>query len=140
MLNTQHHTHLTRAGERLVGGVLVLDQPGLHSKTLTGKKERRGRVGRREEMTRTWFQRKTGVGKNTGDGKVRQGRGKGKKTGAERAQGKAGGRPRPAQTGRRCQEEATLQDCWCMLKVLTMPSVTSRPERSTRYSASRLVK
>lgn len=34
----------------------------------------------------------------------------------------------------------TLQDCWCMLKVLTMPSVTSRPERSTRYSARRLVR
>ena len=38
------------------------------------------------------------------------------------------------------QEAATLQDCWCMLKVLTMPSVTSRPERSTKYSASRLVR
>lgn len=34
----------------------------------------------------------------------------------------------------------TLQDCWCMLKVLTMPSVTSRPERSTRYSARRLLR
>lgn len=67
MLNTQHHTNLTGAEERMVGGLLVPGQSGLHSKTLTGNKERGGGVGRREEMTRKGSQRKTGVGKNTGD-------------------------------------------------------------------------
>lgn len=50
------------------------------------------------------------------------------------------GRPRPEKALAGSRDAATLQDCWCMLKVLTMPSVTSRPERSTRYSASRLVR
>lgn len=93
-------------------------------------------------MTRKEYQRKEGVGKNTGDEEESNAElwGKGKGLGAGGGHGKACRRPRPAQTRRRSQEEATLQDCWCMLKVLTMPSVTSRPERSTRYSASRLVK
>lgn len=44
MLNTQHHIHATGAGERMVGGLLVPGQPGLH-KTLTGKKGEEGRGG-----------------------------------------------------------------------------------------------
>lgn len=80
--------------------------------------------GRRREQWRGRFRRRRGEATE----------------GAGRGPGEASRRLRPEQRLVGCHEAATLQDCWCMLKVLTMPSVTSRPERSTRYSASRLVR